>query len=106
MSNLARKPPPRKPKKPDPEYPLYAHDAHATGRWAKRIRGKIRDFGPWRGPESALQIEGDRREDLHAGRIPRAATAGITIQDSVHVFLTTKRRRLDSGAITLRTFAD
>ena len=34
---------PGKPSKPYPEYPLYAH---ATKRWAKRIRGVIHYFGP------------------------------------------------------------
>ena len=31
-----------KPRKPRPYFPLYIH---ATGRWAKRVRGKIHYFG-------------------------------------------------------------
>lgn len=41
-----------KPSKPYPEYPLFPHD---TGRWAKKIRGKLHYFGPWAEPEKALE---------------------------------------------------
>ena len=57
-----------KPNKPYPEFPLFAH---ATGRWAKKIRGQWVYFGPWAYPDAALAKYLDNEEALHAGRKPR-----------------------------------
>jgi len=92
-----------KPAKPHPDFPLFAH---ATGRWAKKIRQKLHYFGPWNDADGALQRYLDQRDDLHAGRTPRVAREGLTVAEACNRFLTSKRHLLDSGEIVQRTWRD
>jgi len=92
-----------KPKKPYPDFPLFAH---ATGRWAKKIRGKFVYFGKWDDPDAALTKYLDEKDDLHAGRTPRVIRDGLTIRDLLNRFLTAKRHLVDTRELTHRTFAD
>lgn len=59
-----------KPAKPHPDFPLFAH---ATRRWAKKIKGKLHYFGPWSDPDSALALYKKQRADLEAGQTPRVS---------------------------------
>ncbi len=92
-----------KPAKPYPEFPLFPH---ATGRWAKKIRGKLHYFGPWVDPDSAVAKYLHQKDALHAGRVPRPESDGVTIRDLCNRFLTAKEQQRDAGDITARTFAD
>jgi len=60
-----------RPAKPRPDFPLLAH---ATGRWAKKIKGKLHDFGPWNDPEGAERGYGDyaTNQCIRPGRAGKA----------------------------------
>ena len=68
-----------RPAKPYAEFPLFPH---ASGRWAKKIRGRLHYFGPWRDPYGALRRYLTEKDDLEAGRKPQRVNDGY-------------RRRLD-----------
>jgi integrase len=90
-----------KPAKPHPDFPLFPH---ATGRWAKKVLGKIEYFGPWADPAAALDKWLDQKDDLLAGRRPRARTGAATVAYLVNHFLTHKRELLTAGELAQRTF--
>ncbi len=100
MSKTARR---SKPGKPYEDFPLCAH---ATRRWAKKIRGKLHYFGPWEDWQAALKKYQEQKDDLHAGRTPRVQGDGLTIRDLLNRFLTAKQRLVDAGELSARTFFD
>src|SRR5438067_375211 len=99
----------RKPAKPYPEYPLFAHD---NGTWAKKIRGRLHYFGPWttdapdRGADAALAKYLAEKDDLHAGRTPRPDPAAATVKDVANHFLNAKQQLVNSGELSPRTWID
>lgn len=92
-----------KPQKPYDGFPLYAH---ATGQWAKKIRGKVYYFGPWDDWRKALEKYVRERDDLQAGRTPRTEPDGLTIKGLGDRFLTEKIRLAESGELAKRTYYD
>ncbi len=96
-----------KPKKPRPDFPLFPH---ASGRWAKKVRGKFCYFGKTADDpkgEAALQLWLDQRDDLLAGRTPRSTSGdGLTVAGLCNAFLTAKQQQRAAGEITLRTFTE
>ncbi len=93
----------RKPSKPHPNFPLFPH---ATGRWAKKIRGKLYYFGKWDEPNKALALYLKQKDALLAGRTPRESPERLTLKVLANSFLNTKRARLDSGEIIQRTWEE
>ena len=90
-----------KPRKPYPDFPLFSH---ATGRWAKKIRGKFHYFGKWDAPDAALPKYLNEKDALHAGRTPRSKSDGLTLRDLCNRFLTAKQLLVESGDIVELTF--
>lgn len=85
--------------KRQPDFPLFQH---ARGYWAKKVRGKLHYFGKIStDPQgtAALQKWADEKDDLLAGRAPRAKREGLTIKFLLNHFLTAKQARVDSGEI-------
>ena len=76
--------------KPRPDFPLFVH---SRGFWAKKVRGTTKYFGKVADdPEGkvALELWLDRKEDLLAGRTPRAPGDGLTVRDLCNRFLSVK----------------
>ena len=94
---------PAKPTKPYPDFPL---TANGNGQWSKKIRGRVYYFGVWANPDAALRKYVDQRDDLHAGRTPRAQGDGLTVRDMCNRFLTAKEHVRETGEITNKTFQD
>jgi len=92
-----------KPSKPYADFPLFPH---ATGRWAKKIRGRLHYFGKWDDWEAALEKYQREAPYLHAGRMPPETFDGITVADLCNRFLTAKQQQLDSGELAPTTFRD
>jgi integrase len=92
-----------RPAKPYPEFPL---TPHPTGRWCKKIRGKLHYFGPLGDPDGALDKYLEQKDDLHAGRVPRRDPSALTVKDLADEFLYAKKDLMDSGELSPRTYAD
>lgn len=91
-------------KKPSKDFPL---TPHPTGRWCKRVKGKLFYFGRVAGDENGevALIEWLRvKDDLLAGRAPRPKAEGISLADLCNHFLTAKQAKVDSGELSQRTF--
>jgi integrase len=92
-----------KPAKPYPDFPLYAH---ASRRWAKKIKGKTHYFGPWGDPSGALEKYREQADDLHAGRTPTVASDAITVVDLCNEFLRHKKDLQQNGELSSTTIID
>jgi len=94
---------PAKPAKPYPDFPLFPH---ATGRWAKKIRGQLHYFGPWADPDAALTKYLEQKDALHAGRKPRPVAGDVTVKDVANAFLNHKKSLVNAGELSPHTFAN
>jgi integrase len=93
-------------RKPRPDFPLFPHQ---SGRWAKKVRGKLCYFGKTADDpagQRALELWLDQKDDLLAGRRPRrqASGDGATLADIINGFLAFKQQRVDSGELAQRTW--
>ena len=93
-----------KPSKPHPDFPLYSH---ASGRWAKKVRGKLHYFGKWLDDpkgKTALELWLEQKDDLLAGRQPRTKREGLSVVDLCNLFLHAKKARIATGELAEATW--
>lgn len=112
--------PVRKPSKPYASFPLFPH---TTGRWAKKVAGKMWFYGRWgrkQGPEivpvedveasaAEAKIEFDRCWPYHSkGLDAPAKDEGLapTMRDLCNQFLASKQNRVKTGELSLHSFAE
>jgi integrase len=106
MAKIKQNVTPAKVSKPRPDFPLFPH---ATGRWAKKVRGQLLYFGSTADDpkgQRALEKWSAEKDDLLAGRTPRATGDGLTIKALVNRFLRTKKAKIQAGELSPATFAD
>jgi integrase len=94
---------PGKPAKPYEGFPLFPP---ANKLWAKKIRGRTVYFGPWNDLDAALDKYLKEKDDLLAGRMPRANPAALTIKELVNNFLAHKATLRDNGELSRLTWGD
>ncbi len=91
---------PNKPSKPYADYPL---TPHPTGRWCKKIKGKIFYFGPWNNPDGALDTYLKEKDARYAGREPQPDPQAIRIKDICNHFLASKDALVKASELTTLT---
>jgi hypothetical protein len=93
-----------KPRKPRKNFPL---TAHGNGQWCKKINKKLHYFGPWEDWQGSLTAYLDQKDDLQAGRTPRARNPeAATIADLLNGFLHSKQLLVSTGELAARSFGD
>lgn len=78
MSKSSRK---SRSRKPHSDFPL---TKHPRGYWCKKVKGKLHYFGKIECDEkgqAALSLWLEQKDDLLAGRTPRAKREGLTVAD-------------------------
>ncbi|MBT6155804.1 MAG: site-specific integrase [Planctomycetaceae bacterium] len=93
----------KKPPKPYKDFPLFPH---ASGQWAKKIRGRLFYFGIWADHESALKKYLANRDYLQAGVDLPDDTDQTCLANLCNRFLAAKQNRVDSGELRLATWQD
>lgn len=85
--------------KPSKDFPLFLH---ASGQWARKVRGKTVYFGTDR--DEAAKRWAEQKDDLLGGRGRRIDLP--TVRDLVNRFVTAKKVKVDTGEIAQRSWDD
>lgn len=97
----------RKPEKPYPEFPLFAH---ARGQWAKKFKGKQYSCGKWYDEDgnsnhvAALARWNEIRNRLEMGEAPTPKNGALNCDRLVNLFLDAKDAKVQTGDLSPATF--
>jgi integrase len=91
----------RRPHKPYPEFPLFAHN---NGQWCRKIRGKLYSFGKWADSTAALKKHNAEYSYLKEGIAPPDSFDGWRLDDVINEYLSVQEDRLSHGEIVERSF--
>ncbi len=107
-SSKAKGKPKGKPAKPGKPYEGFPMHAHASGQWAKKIRGKLYYFGVWADPDAALERLNHELPHLKDGRTPPPADAlaGCTLRHLCNEFLAVQEDKVSTRELSPRSFQD
>lgn len=97
-----------KPKKPYPEFPLFAHQ---VGQWAKKIKSRTWYFGVWNDPDGAMERYTAEVHEIQAGRDPRktrahVSSAELSVYDLCNLYLARQENRVKTGEVSNRHLGD
>ena len=93
-----------KPQKPAANFPL---TRHPSGRWCKKLRGKVYYFGKLTDWQAAVVRFNREWPYILAGKTPPAdGTEGCMLKALCNTFLTAKERRRESGELSRQSFAE
>lgn len=93
------KPMQTKPSKPSADFPL---TPHASGKWAKKINGKVRYFGRWDDPVGAVAqyrafLEAQSKDDQNVS---------LTVNAAAEAFLAAKAKAVERGELCHRSWKE
>lgn len=109
-----------KPPKPHDGFPLFPH---ATGRWAKKVLGKLHFFGRWGNSVLGEIVPADDTDAtaaaaldefnrqwpyLREGRTPppKDAEDGCTVRELCNAFLNSKKAKVESAELSQYSFSE
>lgn len=87
----------KKPEKPYPKFPLYAH---SNGQWVKKIGGKQKSFGVWDDPYGAEKAY----KEWLLNPYQKAAVEGYALHDLINKFLADNKQRVANKMLAQRTW--
>ncbi|MEO1616824.1 MAG: site-specific integrase [Planctomycetota bacterium] len=103
LSNGRKAAKPVRPEKPYPDYPL---TPHASGKWCKKVRGKLHYFGTWDDPNGALSEWLAAEPHIRATGEKESDNTESDIRYLCNSFLDSKEQQRDGGDLSPRAYSD